>query len=215
MIEVEPAPISEQPRASGTAVISKRLVIEEKDVAAINVGLRAETQGRPTWRDDICYDLISNLWPAFICSFTCACIPLCQMANRLKVMEWPTTSAIFVTLIVLSVVLWMFAAIDIFIAVYFFAFYLSWSIRDRIRSQDDIGGYSVVDMTLSLFCLPCVVSHSMRHLHQYQHFIECDIGICSTSGSSGARNSVLPTLLDEDVEDVERCSTSDNVFRGN
>ena len=70
MTEAQLLPVSEQPHAVGTVVTIKPVTILEKDVAAINVRVRAETQGDPTWRDHLFYNWFSNLWPACLCSST-------------------------------------------------------------------------------------------------------------------------------------------------
>jgi hypothetical protein len=212
MTEAQLLPVSEQPHAVGTVVTIKPVTILEKDVAAINVRVRAETQGDPTWRDHLFYNWFSNLWPACLCSSTCTCIPLIQMSHRMKFMSWPNSLSGFVGLITLSIVLWMYCEVDTFIAVYFFAFYLAWGIRDKIRTQDSISGFSVVDATYSFFCIPCVVSHEMRHLYGYQQVVECDLGIYTIDGPAGVRNTVVPIFEREDQQG-ERCAipTPDNV----
>ncbi len=167
------------------------ITIDERDVTAVTIvtmQLRDEELEGRTWKDDIFFSMCNNLWPSLICSFTCPCLALAQMGNRVHFMQFHHSIIAYTVLIGFSAITYFFLSVDTIIIVWFFMFWMTWNIRDRIRRQDNLHGSYCIDMLLSFWCNPCTVAHTMRHLYDYNSLVECDQGTCSLDGEPCRRS---------------------------
>ena len=148
------------------------------------------------WKDHFFAGLFNNIFPSCCCAFVCPCLLLSQMGDALEWNPFVSTFSMFLLLGAGLLFLLLVCQIDALIIFWLYLFYVSWNIRDRIRTALNIQGSAFTDCLGSFFCPCCATAHSARTFYDYDQVVSCDSGImCSPGGMPRWRDSHSSSVL--------------------
>jgi Cys-rich protein (TIGR01571 family) len=148
------------------------------------------------WKDHFFVGLFNNIFPSCCCAFVCPCLLLSQMGDALKWNPFVSTFSMFLLLGAVLLVLLVVCQIDALIIFWLYLFYVSWNVRDRIRTALNIQGSAFTDCLGSFFCPCCATAHSARTFYDYEGVVSCDFGMCSLDGMPPRwRDSHSPSVV--------------------